>query len=410
MSESRKILNRALRAALSAVHGRNCVIRALADRPLSADRVAVLAIGKAAAAMAAGASEALNGPVSQGGRMAGCLIATKYGHGEEAPDGVEVLESAHPVPDQASLDAGEAVARFASNLPAGLPVLVLVSGGASALVERPWPGIGLDDIKRANRWLLGSGLDIHAMNAVRSRLSTIKAGGLARLLAGREVRGLLISDVRGDEPAVIGSGPLVLDDRRGLPDGLPEWLEDLCGRGPEAQADARPATLDIEIVASLEHAKQAAAESLRDDGLAVTLHDEFLDEDAGRAGLRLARVVLDAAPGAQVWGGETVVTLPENPGRGGRSQHLALSAATVIAGQPDVYLLAAGTDGTDGPGEDAGGLVDGATIDRARGLDIADYLARADAGTVLAASGDLLRTGPTGTNVMDLVIGLKSGA
>lgn len=404
MSEPRELLHRALSAALSAVHGRNCVTTALARRPMSGDRVAVLAIGKAAAAMAAGAAQAL------GPRRAEGLIATKYGHGEEAPAGMVVMESAHPVPDQASLDAGAAVADFVSALPLDRPVLVLVSGGASALVERPWPGIDLEDIKRANRWLLGSGLDIHAMNAVRSRLSTIKAGGLARMLAGRVVRGLLISDVRGDDPAVIGSGPLVLDGQRNLPENLPDWLAELCERGQRSLDEVRPAALDIEIVASLDHAKEAAARSLREDGLSVTVHGEFLEEEAGAAGLRLARAVLVGEPGAQVWGGETVVTLPDEPGRGGRSQHLALSAATVIDGAADVFMLAAGTDGTDGPGEDAGGLVDGGTLRRAGGMDVEVHLARADSGNVLAVTGDLVRTGPTGTNVMDLVIGLKTRA
>jgi glycerate 2-kinase len=143
--------------------------------------------------------------------------------------------------------------------------------------------------------------------------------------------------------------------------------------------------------------------------LPVQVHEPFVDGPAGPAGRRLARALLGGPPGLHIWGGETTVVLPDSPGRGGRNQHLALAAAIELSGRPDVLLLSAGTDGTDGPTDDAGALVDGATLERARdaGLTAAASLARADSGTLLEASGDLIRTGPTGTNVMDLILGWR---
>jgi glycerate 2-kinase len=156
-------------------------------------------------------------------------------------------------------------------------------------------------------------------------------------------------------------------------------------------------------------AKSAAAAAGRRVGLRVQLHEHPVEGDAALAGRRLARALLDGPRGLHVWGGETTVRLPDSPGRGGRNQHLALAAAIELAGHPDVLLMSAGTDGTDGPTDDAGAIVDGFTLERAgdAGLDAAASLARADSGSLLEASGDLIRTGPTGTNVMDLILGYR---
>jgi hydroxypyruvate reductase len=162
-------------------------------------------------------------------------------------------------------------------------------------------------------------------------------------------------------------------------------------------------------MASLRDAREAAAEEARHLGYRVHLNHALISADAANSGRRLALELLDSWPGVYVWGGEPSVELPSAPGRGGRNQHLALSAATVIEGRDDICFLSAGTDGTDGPGEDAGALVDGGTLGRARraGFEAVDCLARADSGELLQASGDLIHTGPTGTNVMDLMLGLK---
>ncbi|HYN77195.1 MAG TPA: MOFRL family protein, partial [Lamprocystis sp. (in: g-proteobacteria)] len=176
-------------------------------------------------------------------------------------------------------------------------------------------------------------------------------------------------------------------------------------RRPDPRALGPP----VEVVANLAMAKAAAAGHARAVGYQVQVHPELLVGDAARRGRELACLVRDGAAGVQVWGGETTVRLPPEPGRGGRNQHLALAAALMIADRTDCLLLAAGTDGSDGPGADAGALVDGGTTGRgaADGFDAVAALARADSGSLLAASGDLIHTGPTGTNVMDLVLGLK---
>jgi glycerate 2-kinase len=247
---------------------------------------------------------------------------------------------------------------------------------------------------------------------VRKGLSRIKGGGLLPRLEGRQVTALAISDVPGDPPGAIGSGLLVpapdlMQQIASLP--LPDWLSTQlkAGLAPRVEFNGRAPAL--QIVANLASAKQAAAERARQLGYAVTLHAAFLEGDAAHAGDRLALALREGEPGISIWGGETTVQLPPEPGQGGRNQHLALAAAMRLQGAEGCYLLAAGTDGSDGPTQDAGALVDAGSIQRARqeGFDAAASLAAADAGRLLEASGDLVTTGPTGTNVMDLVIGLK---
>ena len=258
------------------------------------------------------------------------------------------------------------------------------------------------------------------MNLVRKSVSRIKAGGLLGYLADRPVRQLAISDVPGDRPGVIGSGLLTPEPdlaRRAGHLELPEWLADWVRRGLAERTNADkpvPATTPglspaMELVATLASAKNAALEAARREGLPARLHATFIQGDAAQCGRTLARTLIDSAPGLQIWGGETTVRLPESPGRGGRNQHLALAAAVEMSGRDDCLLLSVGTDGTDGPTDDAGALVDGGTLDRARlaGIDALDCLNRADSGSLLEASGDLIDTGPTGTNVMDLILGLK---
>jgi len=407
-----KIMN----ASLGAVNGRGCVARYLDQaRPDLPDGPWYLfAVGKAAPAMAAGAREALDGAI------AGGLLITKDGHCAQAgatgaSDGVwPCLEAGHPRPDARSLAAGERLTAFLDALPAGAPVLSLISGGTSALVEVPVAGIGLDELGRVNDWLLGSGLDILAMNRIRSALSAIKGGRLTAHLRGHPVVNLLISDVPGDRPEVIGSGLLVAPPAVPSPpeEALPDWLARLlaeAGAGP-ALAPRDPTGIDTRIVASNADARRAAVEAAAALGLAAHDHGEALAGDGAACGASLAETLCQGPPGVHVWGGETTLRLPERPGRGGRNQHLALAAAQALAGREGVWLLALGTDGTDGPTEDAGALVDGSTVGRgeAEGLSAQDCLERADAGRFLAASGDLIQTGPTGTNVMDLVIGLKA--
>jgi len=406
--EARATLERLYWAALAAVDGRASVRRALGERPLSGP-VWITAIGKAAESMTLGALDRL------GDSCAGGLLIGK--HPPEDPRtlaarGIESMTGGHPMPTADSLSAGERLLHHLAETPRDAALVFLISGGASSLVEVPVAGLRLAQLRRANRWLLGSGLPIAAMNRVRTALSRIKGGGLLAVLPKRAARVLAISDVPGDDPRVIGSGLLVSvgDLAGGLSGlGLPEWLADWTARGVLERPAGTGAGPTVELAANLDLAKRAAANAARDLGLPVRTHATLLDGDAAERGVAVARALRDGPPGVQVWGGETTVRLPHCPGRGGRNQHLALAAAVELAGRPDCYLLCAGTDGTDGDTEDAGALVDAGTLERAAvdGLDARDCLARADSGALLAASGDLIHTGPTGTNVMDLVLGLK---
>jgi glycerate 2-kinase len=399
----RSLLRGALEAGLAAVGGRRVVAGWLAAHPLSAG-TRLLALGKAAGAMAEGALE------EAGGALDEALVVSKHGH-PLPPLGRlpgRTLSAGHPVPDADSLAAGQAVLDLLARAPAGAPFLVLLSGGASALVEASAPGVTLDTLLRVNRYLLGSGLPIDAVNRVRQRLSRLKGGRLGALLAGHPTRVLAISDVPGDDPRLIASGPFTAPAADPLPP-LPGWLEALCAEAPPAPTPAELAHVELHLVARLEDALAAAAQYGEDLGLATHRHRQPLAGDAAERGLALGRALRSAAPGLHLWGGETTVTLPEHPGRGGRNQHLALAAAMALEGSTDLCLLAAGSDGSDGPTADAGALVDGGTLARGRagGLDPAACLAAADAGRFLDASGDLVTTGPTGTNVMDLVLAYR---
>ena len=393
-------------AAVAVVGGRTRVVAHFRAHPL-AGSVYLIALGKAACAMTRGAHETLGDRIRDG------FIVTKHGYGEPLP--WPVLEAGHPLPDEASLAAGRRLIEFVAAIPKEAQVLVLLSGGASALVEALPPGLGLAQLRAVNHWLLSAGLDIHAMNAIRKRLSLLKGGRLAQLLYPRKVPCLAISDVPGDDPRSIGSGPLVADEQSAVPDlaGAPETLQAALAQAPPLPRsdDACFRNVEFRIVATLADAKRAATEAARKLGYRVVVHPEFIEGDAVETGARLARELLESEPGVvQVWGGETTVRLPHQPGRGGRNQSLALPAALALRDHRNASFLAAGTDGSDGPTGDAGALVDSETVARGvtHGFDVRQALAKADAGTFLEASGDLIHTGPTGTNVMDLMLGLKS--
>ena len=396
------------RSALAAVNGATRVSAFLRTHPLSGT-VYVIAMGKAACPMARAAGEVL------GVQIGDAWVVTKYGHAEHLP--WPVLEAGHPLPDEHSIEAGTRLLEFVRNLPPDASVLVLLSGGASALVECPVRGIGLDQLRAVNEWLLAAGLEIGAMNAVRKRLSRIKSGRLAGLLAPRSVLCLAVSDVPGNDIATIGSGLLVRDERVAapLPVPMPSGLRALI-EGAVEPGDPAPSAFEhirYHVIATLEDAMQAAAAAARGLGYGAQIHVPLIAGDAVENGRQIARPLLGAPESVMhIWGGETNVRLPPRPGRGGRNQSLALAAARLLCRHSDALLLAAGTDGSDGPGRDAGALVDGGTIARGRaaGLDPEVAISNADAGSFLEASSDLLYTGPTGTNVADLVLGLKSGS
>lgn len=402
------LLRDMLEAALARVRGTEAVARWLEQHPeIEFDHL--VAFGKAASAMALGALRAR--PAPRRG-----LVITKHGHlddGWEAFPQVECVESDHPVPGEASLQAGRRLVEFLRDAPGDARFLSLISGGASSLVEVLAPNLDLQGLSELTGRLLAEGLTITEMNAVRRSISRIKGGRLAHYLDGRPACALMISDVPGDDPAVIGSGPLTAVRDEALPGTLSDGTRGLIERAermpvPPPEAFER---LQTHIIATLEDAKEAAAQRAAELNLPVHLHPEFLGDEAGKTGRELAGYLrqADTPAGLHIWGGETTVRLPGNPGRGGRNQHLALAAAAALEGVKGIRLLACGTDGTDGPTEDAGGEVDGGTVlyGRELGLDAGQALERADAGSYLATVGALVTTGPTGTNVMDVVLALK---
>ncbi|MDH3315602.1 MAG: DUF4147 domain-containing protein [Gammaproteobacteria bacterium] len=406
----RKQLLDAYQAAIGVVGGRECVARYLKNNDTDfITRVA--AVGKASVHMAAGALDVL------GPRVESALVVTKRGYDEplfSRGDPVTVMESSHPVPDEHSLKAGAALEEFVRTAPLNAGLLLLVSGGASSLVEVLPESVAEDNLSRINSWLLASGFAIGAMNRVRKRISRIKAGRLAEALKGRRALCLMISDVPGDDPKVIGSGLLVPhqpDDIDVSDLDLPGWLQAIEERAPPLCRDSLFENVRLEVVARPADARNAAGEALAAMHHQARVHAKLLEGDAAAVGAQIAQRLMRGPAGVEIWASETTVVLPESPGRGGRCQSFALAAALEIAGRDDIVVLAAGTDGTDGPGEDAGAMVDGGTIQRgqADGLDPGRCLASADAGSFLAASGDLVNTGPTGTNVMDLIIGMKKG-
>lgn len=398
---ARKLLLDLYAVGLAAVDGAVLAQRALQGRQFSSP-VHVIALGKAAVAMAQGARHTL------GGQLADGLIITRHGYTQNLPTDARftVLTAGHPVPDAASLAAGTALLDFLHNRPQG-QFLFLISGGTSSLCEVPAAGIMLADLQRATRWLLGRGLPIEAINTVRGFLSAIKNGGLLNYLEDRQAEVLLLSDVAGDDPAIIGSG-LLHPAPQSLPDNLPDWLQALLSGTSQVAALAH-GTVRHKVIGNNITCLQAIAQAVHAQGRAVYLHETPLAGAAESVGVSLVEYLRGAPAGIHLWGGETTVVLPANPGQGGRCQQLALRAACELAGCDDVVLLAAGTDGSDGNSEDAGALIDGGTLMRGMdaGCDARECLVRADAGSFLDASGDLLDTGPTGTNVRDIVIALK---
>jgi hydroxypyruvate reductase len=379
---TRRTLLELFDAALRAVDGRVRVSQFLRARSF-AQPVAVVAVGKAASAMTLGAFDAL------GERVESALVITKDGHVDPGIAGESrctVFESAHPVPDTRSLAAGAALDTCVGSMRPGVLPLFLVSGGSSSLVESLRPGVSLADLRSLNVRGLAAGLAIGELNRERARLSSLKAGGVARRLAGRRALALFLSDVPGDDPQVIGSGLLGHD-------GVDDAIERV-------------------VVASVATAVAAVDAAARARGLELDARSaSFAGEAAAVAADFVAALRACPADGI-VWGGESTVALPATPGRGGRNMHLALAAARLLREGETLTILAAGTDGTDGPTEDAGAIVDAGSIGRAEiaGCDVERAYREFDSGTALEASGDLVHTGPTGTNVGDLLIGLRRSA
>ncbi|HZF25446.1 MAG TPA: DUF4147 domain-containing protein [Steroidobacteraceae bacterium] len=404
MNNGRSLLLEIWRQAVAAVDGRRRVREALTGVGPGAPWQ-VIAVGKAAAAMTLGAIDVL------GTEIAAALTISKPGHFPVELDShpqVEQLPAGHPLLDERSLAAGARLLELLDSLPQERRLLFLISGGSSSLVEVLPARVSLDDLARVGEWALASGRDIAAVNEIRKHLSRIKGGRLLSHLRGRDTLALLISDVPGDDPNVIGSGLVGNPTDEALPTDLPSWLSELLARHGSPAATCAQA-IARRVIATLEDALAGAAQAGRAAGLATRKAGHRFAGDAVELATGFCHEMKMGPAGLTIWGGESTLRLPAKPGRGGRSQHLALAAARLLVSHDELTLLAAGTDGTDGPTQDAGAIVDSETIERGTlsGLDADDCLARADSGAFLEASGDLVHSGPTGTNVGDLVLGIK---
>jgi hydroxypyruvate reductase len=411
-------------AALAAVEPRAATRRWLEANLQRADgRIIVVGAGKASAAMAQGVEDAL------GDRVAGGVIVTKYEHALPLKR-IRLMESAHPVPDAAGERGASAIEQAVSGLSERDLVIACVSGGASALIPAPREGLALADKQEVSRLLLASGADIAAVNTVRKKLSRLKGGQLARACAPARVLTLAISDVVGDDWSVIGSGPTSPDPstfadalgvclRYGILEKLPPAARGMIERGAAGLEDDTPkpgdplfARVSNVLLASNRQALDAAEARAGALGYEVVRELAPLTGEARQRGEAFAELLATmksvGRPTCLLAGGETTVTLGPTPGRGGRNQEFALAAALEFAGISGVAVLSGGTDGTDGPTDAAGGIVDGGTAERARvaKLDAQRHLDGHDAYPLLKSVGDLLVTGPTGTNVMDAAIGL----
>jgi hydroxypyruvate reductase len=395
--------------------------------PVPKGRTVVLGAGKAGGSMAQ-ALEALwplEAPLSG-------LVVTRYGHVPPRPEGLprrlDVVEAAHPVPDAAGLAAAERILALTQGLPEDDLVLCLISGGGSALLTLPAEGLTLEEKQRINRALLESGAAIGEMNCVRKHLSRIKGGRLAAACAPARVVTLTISDVPGDDPSVIASGPTVPDattcaDALAILDRyrieVPAAVRAELQAGELETPKPGDACFDghaVHMIATPQQSLEAAAEAARAAGIAAyILSDEIEGEsrEVGKVHAALARAVARhgqpfARPCVILSGGETTVTIRQRPpgspkGRGGRAGEFCLGLAQALQGQEGVWAIAADTDGIDGVEDNAGARVSPDTLARAaaQGLRIGGYLDRNDAYGYFEALGDLVVTGPTNTNVND---------
>ncbi len=400
-----------LRRKLS-LHNDTLQIDDLVLRRNATARIFLVAFGKASPAMSRAAVRILDWPFAEG------LIAVPKEFRGSLPRGAQVFHTGHPLPDQGSLDAGRAVAEMLAKSTADDLVLVLISGGGSAMLELPRPGITLEDIRRLNSLLLKSGAPIESINVVRRAISRIKAGGLARMSAPARVVSLILSDVIGDRLSAIASGPTVL--RAPTPEQARAVLEqyDLWNRTPESvqrtlrqSRSSPPRTSPPKniIIGNNRLVVRAAQEKASELGFPTRVLTHRLEGEARSAGRRLANSLLrTSGPACLLAGGETTVDI-HGDGRGGRNQELALAAALTLEGAPDCAVMSLATDGVDGPTPAAGAIVTGDSVPRARqlGLNPEGALDNNDSFPFHKTLGSLLITGPSGTNLNDLVVGLK---
>jgi hydroxypyruvate reductase len=408
----RELLRQMFAAAVAAAQPDNCLAAFLPAPPRG--RLIVIGAGKAAAAMAKAVEDRWPGKLSG-------LVVTRYGHTVPCRH-IEVVEAAHPLPDAAGLEAALRMLQLVSGLSGDDLVLCLISGGGSSLLPLPAARLTLKDKQAINRALLKSGATIAEMNCVRRHLSAIKGGRLAAACHPARVVNLIISDVPGDDPIDIASGPTVAD-RTTCDDALvilrryaidvPQRVLDVLhnGRGETLKpGDARLPSIETHLIATPQMALEAAAALARQHGLPAHILGDAIEGEARDVGIVMAGIALHVARHGQPFrapcvllsGGETTVTV-RGDGRGGRNVEFLLALGIALRGEAGIYALAGDTDGVDGMAEIAGAYLGPDTLARASALGIRanDSLARNDGHRFFEALGDSLVTGPTLTNVND---------
>lgn len=413
MTDARQLLEMLFDAAVKAADPLNGIRKHLPQPPANG-RTVVIGAGKGAAQMAAALEIVWNGPALSG------IVVTRYGYGCETQN-IEIIEAAHPVPDEAGLSASHRLMATVSDLSEDDLVIALICGGGSALLPSPPEGLTLQDEIALNEALLASGAPISAMNVVRKHVSTIKGGRLAAATKARVVS-LVVSDIPGDNPAFVASGPTVPDGstrnqalaiieqyRMNLPAGIIKHLNSPAADAPMPE-DRRFEKNECHIIASAGVSLEAAADLALSHGVEAHILSDSVEGEARDVALVHAAIAREVAvkdrpftkPTVLLSGGETTVTLRSKGGRGGRNGEFALSLALAIGGT-EVVALAADTDGIDGSENNAGAFVDGTTAQRLlqSGLNGRALLERNDSYSGFTAIGDLFETGPTGTNVND---------
>lgn len=410
--DPRRFLRSVFDAAVARAIPGPCVLAHLPQKPTG--RCVVVGAGKAAAAMAAAVDTAWPDVALSG------VVVTRYGQTEPAGR-IAVIEASHPVPDDHSVTAARQILAAVGGLGPDDLVIALISGGASALLTLPREPLTLADKQAVNRSLLAGGVGIGEMNLVRKRLSIIKGGWLAAAAAPARVVTLTISDVPGDDPADIGSGPTIPDEgtnaqaqailvRHGItmPDAVRHLLEQ-----PDPPRPVAPAGSEVHVIAAPVDSLRAAAEVSRAAGIPAIVLGDRIEAESREVGRMLAGIALSVRSHAMpappplllLSGGETAVTIGSGPaGRGGRNMECALAFALAAQEAPHIWALMADSDGIDGTEDAAGAVIGPDTLARARqaGLDPAQHLAGHDSYTLFAATGELLIPGPTGTNVNDI--------
>jgi len=412
IADPRAFLEGLFHAAVAAADPDKVLAGCLPEKPKG--RTVVIGAGKGAAQMARAFERLWDGPLSG-------IVVTRYGYAVPC-ERIEILEAAHPVPDENGLAASARLMAAVTGLTKDDLVVALICGGGSALLPAPAGDLTLADEIAVNKALLSSGAPIDAMNAVRKQVSRIKGGRLAALAHPARVVSLVVSDIPGDNLALVASGPTIPDAstaadalrlidryRLDLPDAVIRHIRNGKDR-PPSHADPRFARNEVALVASAAVSLEAAARAVRSAGIEAVILSDAIEGEAVEIGRMHAALAAETArrdrpfrkPVVLLSGGETTVTIRGN-GRGGRNGEFLLSFARGIAGLSGVSALAADTDGIDGSEDNAGAFVDATTVERliSRQIDAADLLAGNDSWSAFQALGDLFAPGPTGTNVND---------